>query len=90
MTEHHLEFLSLKGGCTGWSESTLVKSHIVGNHMSRVIFKEHLFNYWHIFKLIVCTHNAPTFITLNKMATRINLEIPLCDLLKYRPKLKII
>ena len=25
LTEHHLEFLSLKGGCAGWSESTLVK-----------------------------------------------------------------
>ena len=25
MTEHHLEFISLKGGCTGSSESTLVK-----------------------------------------------------------------
>ena len=25
MTEHNLEFLRLKGGCTGWSESTLVK-----------------------------------------------------------------
>ena len=25
LTEHHLEFLSLKGGCTGQSESTLVK-----------------------------------------------------------------
>ena len=25
MTEHHLEFQSLKGGCTGSSESTLVK-----------------------------------------------------------------
>ena len=25
LTEHHLEFLSLKGGCTGYSESTLVK-----------------------------------------------------------------
>ena len=24
-TEHHLKFLSLKGGCTGSSESTLVK-----------------------------------------------------------------
>ena len=24
-TEHDLEFLSIKGGCTGWSESTLVK-----------------------------------------------------------------
>ena len=25
LTEHHLEFLSVKGGCTGSSESTLVK-----------------------------------------------------------------
>ena len=25
LTEHHFEFLSLKGGCTGSSESTLVK-----------------------------------------------------------------
>ena len=25
LTEHHLEFLSSRGGCTGSSESTLVK-----------------------------------------------------------------
>ena len=25
LTEHHLEFLSIKGGCTGSSETTLVK-----------------------------------------------------------------
>ena len=25
LTEQHFEFLSLKGGCTGWSEYTLVK-----------------------------------------------------------------
>ena len=25
LTEHHLEFLSLKGGCIGSSESTLAK-----------------------------------------------------------------
>ena len=25
LTEHHLEFLSLKGGCTGSPESTFVK-----------------------------------------------------------------
>ena len=37
LTEHHLEFLSLKRGCTGSSESTLVKRHIVGNHMSRLL-----------------------------------------------------
>ena len=39
LTEHHLEFLSLTGGCTGLSESTLVKmthcwkSHVVA-HLS--------------------------------------------------------
>ena len=38
LTEHHLEFLSLTGDCTGSSESTLVKCHIVGNHMSRLNF----------------------------------------------------
>ena len=34
-TEHYLEFLSLKGGCTGSSESTLVKlSHCWKSHAS--------------------------------------------------------
>ena len=33
LTEHNLEFLSLKRGCRGPSESTLVKSLIVGNLM---------------------------------------------------------
>ena len=37
LTEHHLKFLSLKGGCTDSSESLqLSKYHIVGNHMSRL------------------------------------------------------
>ena len=37
LTEHHLEFLSLKGDCTGSSESTLAKmphcwkSHVVAH-----------------------------------------------------------
>ena len=37
LTEHHLEFLSLKGGCTGSYESTLAKmphcwkSHVVAH-----------------------------------------------------------
>ena len=35
LTEHHLEFLSLKGGCTGSSESTLVKiPHCWKSHVS--------------------------------------------------------
>ena len=39
LAEHHLEFLSLKGGCTGSSESTLVKCLIVGNYESRLLIK---------------------------------------------------
>ena len=39
LVEQPLEFLSLKGGCTGWSESTLVKCHIIGNHMLRLIWE---------------------------------------------------
>ena len=43
LTEHHLEFLSLKGGCRGSSESTLVKmphcwkSHIVAHILNRQV-----------------------------------------------------
>ena len=33
LTEHYLEFLSLKGGCRGSSEPTLVKMSIVDNLM---------------------------------------------------------
>ena len=39
LTEHHFEFLSLIGGCTGSSEYSLSKCHIVGNIMSQLIFK---------------------------------------------------
>ena len=35
LTEHHLEFLSLKEDCRGWSESTLVKmSNCWKSHVS--------------------------------------------------------
>ena len=45
LTEHHLEFLSLKGGTTGLSESTFVKYHIVEKLMPRlkcIIRKQYL------------------------------------------------
>ena len=39
LTEHHLEFLSLKGGCRGSSESTLVKtSNCWKSHAAAFIF----------------------------------------------------
>ena len=38
LTDHHLEFLSLKGGCTGSSESTLVKMpHCRKSHVGQTI-----------------------------------------------------
>ena len=39
LTAHHLEFLSLKGGCRGLSESTHV-----GNHMPPLIYSNALQN----------------------------------------------
>ena len=39
MTEHHLEFLSLKEGCTGSPESTLIKNpHCWKSHAAAHIF----------------------------------------------------
>ena len=40
LTEHHLEFLSLKGGCTGSSESTLAKMpHFWKSHGSIICYR---------------------------------------------------
>ena len=40
LTEHHLKDLSLKGSCLGSSESTVVKVHVVENHMSQLICRK--------------------------------------------------
>ena len=41
LTEHALEFLSLKGGCTGSSESTLVKMpHCWKSHAAALIMPD--------------------------------------------------
>ena len=44
MTEHHLEFLSLKEGYTGWSESTLLKMpHCWKSHATaRILYSKFL------------------------------------------------
>ena len=55
LTEYHVEFLSLKGGCTGSSESTLVKmphcwkSHVVA-HMLLAVNENSL----HVMHEIIC------------------------------------
>ena len=39
LTKHRLESLSLKGGCTGWSESILVKMpHCLKSHVMAHIY----------------------------------------------------
>ena len=38
LNEHHLEFLNLKGGCTGSPESIHVKMPHFGNPMSQPIW----------------------------------------------------
>ena len=38
LTQHHLEFLILKGGYTGRMSLHLSKYHIVGNHVTAQIF----------------------------------------------------
>ena len=41
LTEHHLGFLSFKGGCTGLSESTLVKMpHCWKSHVTAQVLKK--------------------------------------------------
>ena len=38
LTEHHLVILSFKGGCKASLSLHLSKCHLVGNHMSRLIY----------------------------------------------------
>ena len=75
LTEHHLEFLSLKGGCTGTSESTHVnmphcwKSHGVAQFIKlSTYFSVHIFTYldftYFTYVLFVCAdalHPNPHF-----------------------------
>ena len=40
LTEHHLEFLSLKGGCKGSSEFTLVKMLVISCRGSIIMYAD--------------------------------------------------
>ena len=49
LTEHHLEFLSLKGSCTGSSESTLVKMpHCWKSHVMAHMYVQRIRQYYAI------------------------------------------
>ena len=59
LTEHHLEFLSLKRGCRGSSESSHPKCHIVGTHMSWLFLSAmapiEMFAYYEIINNRMCS-----------------------------------
>ena len=52
LTEKQLEFLSLKGGCTGSSESTLVKMpHCWKSHVTAHIVKGIRCDLWELYSM---------------------------------------
>ena len=60
LREHHFEFLSVKGGCTGLPESKLVKMpHNVGNHMSWLILPclANMYN-WNMVMSVAAKHST--------------------------------
>ena len=42
LIKHHLKFRSLKGSCTGSTESIWSKYHIVGNHTAQLLTVEYV------------------------------------------------
>ena len=56
LTEHHLEFLSLKGGCTGSSEYTLVKlPHCWKSHvMTHLLYSSAMYSLGSVCWLDIC------------------------------------
>ena len=73
LTEHHLEFLSLKGCCIGWSESTLVKmphcwkSHVTAQmQMLCLVLILHFQAFPHYLQHHICMHllGKQTFINI--------------------------
>ena len=70
LTEHHLEFLSLRGGCRGSSESTLVKmphcwkSHALA-HFTELFLTKHWFKTAQM--VLLCWTKGPPERYLDKM-----------------------
>ena len=62
LTEHHLEFLSLKGGCTGSSESTLVKMlHFWKSHVTaqlRFVLRPFFSTVWYVGEFVKSNYGA--------------------------------
>ena len=70
LTEHNLEFLSFKGGCTGSSESTFVsmphcwKSHVPGSKAVVVVISDVCLSFYFV-KLSPDMHTVPDVFLLN-------------------------
>ena len=68
LTEHHLESLIFKGGCTGSSESTLVKMpHCWKSHVTAHLKKKNIFQKMFIISNLV-TLNTESLKTYSKSA----------------------
>ena len=64
LTEHHLEFLSLKGGCTGLSESTLVKMlHCWKSHVAAQMIDQRATYTWKSSNQYILVINTSTLHT---------------------------
>ena len=81
LNEHHLEFLSLKGGCTGASESTLVKmphcwkSH-VGAHLFPALNDSKYIGFCIYNVIIMCAFGVPLTHALPIEETTMNFVLP--------------
>ena len=70
LTEYHLEFLSLKGGCTGLSESTLVKTpHCCKSHDAAHLLSDFI---WDSGKLPFPSYLRKYFIKIGKISAKIH------------------
>ena len=58
LTEHHLEFLSLKGSCSGASESTLVRM----SHCLKLRVTAHFITVYKKHVLVVRKRNVKTYV----------------------------
>ena len=92
LTEHHLEFLSLKGGCRGSSESTLVKMpHCWKSHATA-----HLsITYIHYFKIANQTKKSYTSLSASSLvgfASRVtsDMELKFTIVLIFSIRLEIV
>ena len=105
LTEHHLKFLSLKGGCRGSSESSLVKmSNCWKSHAAaQLFFEEKSYLYWgpiHFYNTYIQAKSYSVFLLVIVLCLDFSLrpeffywliyEPSYCNFLKVGKKLNLI